>query len=729
MDVAAFPQPVPRHRSPGRLRLRWSGLRHPDLRTDWLEAWLTHRAGLDCVRVNPAGASLVAEFRERPGVFEAIARALRELPPEAYAPAQSRSEPQPRRLADALFSVALAGAGMFLPQGPRMGLAAGMAAPVLLRGVDALVRRGLTARTLDLATTGFALATGDPSSALGIAAMVVVGDYLRQATEDRAGDLLKTLLAPAAETVRLERADQDGPREEIAPYAQVRPGDLLLVSPGEILAVDGVVERGQALVNASVISGESAPVEAVRGDELQAGCAVLRGRLAVRALRTGGDCATARIAAMMERTLREKSRLERESDRLADRLAPLSLLLGVGIYAATGSAQRALAVLTIDYACAVKLSAPVVVKASMYAAARAGVLVKGGSALDALARADTVVFDKTGTLTTGCMAVSDILPAPGSGLDADGLLRLAASAEGRWNHPAARALQAEASRRGLELLTAECEDCAAALGVRARLRDCGTDEAPGRGVEVAVGSARFLLETCGADTACQSGELVRSRGMSLVHVAVDGAPAGVIALSDELRPEAGAVIAGLRARGVQRVLLFTGDHEEAALAVLAGLFGDEAPDEVRAGLSPEQKALAVRELREAGACVAVVGDGINDAPALLAGDVGVCAAGEGRVGEAVAAITRDAAGMVLLSEGLAGLLDARDMAARAARIMRACFGTGAAVNSGLLVAAGAGALPPLAAAALHNGTTFALLSGAGLAASRPLAQRPGLAPD
>jgi Cu2+-exporting ATPase len=719
--TAAMPQPKLRHRCPGRLRLRWAGLRHPDLRADWLEAWLPHRCGLDLVRVNAAGATLVTEFRERPGVFEAISNALAALPPEAYAPSSARSEPQPRRLADALFSLGLAGAGMLLPQGPRMGLAAGMAAPVVLRGVDALVRRGLTARTLDLATTSFALATGDPSSALGIAAMVVLGDYLRQATEDRAGGLLRTLLAPAAEGVRLDRAATgEAPHEEIVPFAEVRPGDLLLVAPGETLAVDGVVERGQALVNTSVISGESAPVEAACGEELQAGCAVLRGRVAVRALRTGAESATARIAAMMERTLREKSRPELESDRLADRLAPLSLVFGAGIYAATGSARRALSVLTVDYACAVKLSAPVVVKSSMYAAARAGVLAKGGSALDALARADVVVFDKTGTLTSGRMAVREILPAPDSGLDEDALIRIAASAEGRWNHPAARALRAEAANRGLALLETEGEDCSAALGVRARLNACGMS---GHCLDVAVGSGRYVLEACGPEAACPGAELFCGQGRTLAHVAVDGAPAGVIALSDELRSEAGRVIAGLRARGVKRVLLFTGDSEEAAQTVLAGLCGDEAPDEVRAGLSPEQKALAVRELREAGACVAVVGDGINDAPALLAADVGVCAAGEGRAGDAVAAITRDAAGIVLLREGLAGLLDARDIAARASRLMRICFGTGAAANSALLVAAGAGTLSPLAAAALHNGTTFALLSGAGLAASRPLASR------
>lgn len=743
--------PVLLHRCPGRLRLRWAALRHPELRLEYFEAWLTRRAGLSRVRANPAGACLVAEYDERPGVADDILAALRQLPAEVFRPAASAPPPPRRRFIDAAAHLALAAGGSLLPANAGRALALGLGAPVLLRGLSTLASRGLKAPVLDLATVGFALATGDNAAARGISAMVVVGEYLRQATEDRSGALLKSLLAPPVALVRVELAGDDGPVERSLPFAEVRPGALVLVAAGEALPVDGVVERGRALVDKSVISGEAAPEEVAPGDALLAGSVVLDGALALRAVRTGPNCATGRIAALMERSLREKSRPERLSDRLADRLAPLTLALGAGIYAATGELRRALAVLTIDYACAVKLSAPVVVKSSMYAAAKAGVLVKSGSALDALAQADTLVFDKTGTLTTGRMAVMEVLPAGGpQALTPDELLLLAASAEERWSHPVARALVAEAALRGLALLPARGTQSATALGVRA-LVGAGSPRV------VLVGGRRYLKEQCGLEAGdfCVAGQPgVSPCGKTLAHVAVDGRLAGVITLRDELRPEAAAVLSALRRGGVRRVLVLTGDNTAAAQALLGGLAdvpGDLLPDvpedssgdlpghvssgpagggmgqlmgglvdEIRAELSPEDKARIVRELRQGGACVAVVGDGVNDAPALLAANVGVCMAGQSL---AANGLTRDSAGMVLLHEGLWGLAAAHKAARRAQRILRSCFGTGVAVNSALLLAAGAGRLSPLAAAAIHNGATFAIMSGAALAAGAPLPQQ------
>lgn len=707
--------PVIAHRCPGRLRLRWAALRHPELRLEYFEAWLAERAGLARVRANPAGASLVAEYVERPGVAQDILSALEQLPPKAFSRAGGPRPPRRRSLADAVGHLALAAGASLLPTPAARPLALGLGAPVVLRGLGVLAAQGLKAPVLDMATVGFALAMGDNPAALGISAMVVVGEYLRQATEDRSGALLKSLLAPPVTLVRVERQGENGAYEQSVPFATVRPGELVLVAAGESVPVDGEVERGRALVDKSVITGEAAPEEVAPGDALLAGSVVTDGSLTLRAVRTGQECATARIAALMEKSLHEKSAPERLSDQLADRLAPLTLALGAGLYAATGDLRRALSVLTIDYACAVKLSAPVVVKASMYAAAKAGALVKSGTALDALARVDTIVFDKTGTLTTGRMAVRDVLPCAGFG--ADELLLLAASAEERWSHPVARALVAEAARRGLPLLPARGTDCATALGVRAEV---GAPQRPTRLVE--VGSRRYLEEQCGlapepaagADAQCACG------GKTLAHVLVDGAPAGVITLRDELRPEAREVLAALRAGGVRRVVVLTGDNAAAAQALLGGL-PPGLVDEMRAGLSPQDKARVVEELRAGGAVVAVVGDGVNDAPALLAADVGVCVAGPSL---AVAGLTRDSAGVVLLHEGLAGLVPARAAACRARSVLRACFATGVAVNTGLLVAAGAGTLSPLAAAALHNGATFAILSGAGLSAGSRLDAAP-----
>jgi len=705
-------RPVIVHRSPGRLRLRWPFLRRPELRLEYLEAWLAQRAGLTTVRVNAAGACLVAEYAERPGVEREILDALERIPAEVFGvvPGGARP-PRRRRLADAVTHLGLAAGGSFLPAPAASALALGLGAPVVLRGLDTLAGQGLKAPVLDMATVGFALAMGDNPAALGISAMVVVGEYLRQATEDHSGALLRSLLAPPVALVRVERRDGDEVREHSVPFGEVLPGDMVLAAAGESVPVDGVVERGRALVDKSVITGEAAPEEVVPGDSLLAGSVVVDGSLGLRAVRTGSECATARIAALMERSLHEKSRPERLSDRLADRLVPLTLALGAGLYAATGDLRRALAVLTIDYACAVKLSTPVVVKASMYAAAKAGVLVKSGTALDALARVDTIVFDKTGTLTTGRMAVMDVLPR--EGFSEDELLLLAASAEERWSHPVAKAMVREAGRRGLALLPARGTDCATALGVRAEV-----------GVScfrrVEVGSRRFVEEQCGLgpkDRHWPETHGAVGCGKTLAHVVVDGSLAGVITLRDELRPEAQAVISALRAHGVRRVVVLTGDNEAAAQTLL-GVLPSGLVDELRADLSPEDKARVVEDLRRSGCRVAVVGDGVNDAPALLAADVGVCVAGPSL---AANGLTRDSAGIVLLHDGLAGLVVAREAARRATSLLRSCFAAGVTVNTGLLLAAGVGKLSPLAAAALHNGATFAILSGAALGAGARLA--------
>lgn len=693
MSVPAATPPRVVHETATRLRLRWAALGHPALEPAYLEAWLEQQPGVLKVRVNPRARSLALRHDGRPGLRSEVLQAFQRIPQAAF----SRSTPAPprRRLVDVLAHLAAALGLRLLPPPLALAGAAPLGAPAVLRGLDTLVNRGLKVPVLDMATIGLSLLRGDAAAAAGISAMVVIGEYLRQATEDRSNSLLKSLLTPPLEAVLLERPDG---REETVPFARVREGDLVLCGPGEILAVDGVVERGRALLNKSSITGESCPEESFPGQAALSGSLVLEGGLAVRAQRAGGESNMARIAGFMERTLAEKSRPERLGDRLADRLAGLSLGLGATVYALTGNAERATAAFTVDYACPVKLPAPAVIKASMYAAGRQGQLVKSGSALDALARAETVVFDKTGTLTRGVMSVAGVLSLPG--VNPDRLLVLAASAEDRWGHPAGLALLAEAARRGLDLLPVRDTDYAAAHGVNAMVD----------GVQVRAGSRHFLDEDSGVP--CSALDALardpRHRGRSLVYVALDGRPAGVVTLRDSLRPEAAQVLTALRRRGVRRIVVLTGDREEAARALLRRLPG---LDEVHAGQTPTQKARAVERLRGRGGGVAVVGDGINDAPALLAGDVGVCMAGP-------SGLVRESAGIVLLRDGLWGLVTARDLGARAAAALRACLDAGLAVNSGLLLAAGAGLLRPVQAAALHNGATFSLLAAASWACGR-----------
>ncbi|MGE4292151.1 MAG: heavy metal translocating P-type ATPase [Desulfovibrio sp.] len=680
------------HQTVRRIRLRWRRLLCPSLSPEYLEAWIGRLEGVTAVRVNPRACSIVVEYDGREDMGRTLVQGLAEVPEAAF------SRPVPagprRRLTDVAFHGVLAASLPLLPLAVQAPVAVLMGAPSLIKGGDTLLTQGLKARVLDMATIGFSLLRGDFVAASAISAMVVTGEYLRQATEDRSNGLLRSLVADPVESVRIVR---DG-RERTVGYEEVRTGDLVLVGVGELIPVDGEVRDGAALVDKSSLTGEFDPVPVKLGDTVSSGCAVIEGRIRVLAVRTGAETAMARIAGLMERALREKSEPERRSDRLADRLTPVTLALGAAIYAATGDAGRALSVLTVDYACAVKLPAPVVVKTAMYAAARQGVLIKSGSAMDAFAGVDALVLDKTGTLTTGTLALESVVPC--AALDAGELLRLAAAVEIGHAHPVGRAIVEGARKRGLPIPPVDDADLSIAHGVSGHLE----------GALIRVGSHHYIAEDCGVECDAAAGEAERLHraGMSVVHVSKNQTLLGVIGLREKVREEAGEVLAALRDLGVRRIVVLTGDHPQTADRLKTLLPG---VDEVRAGLMPEGKAQVVRELQQAGHRVAVVGDGVNDAPAFVCADVGLCMSGG-------AGLARESAGIVLMRDTLDGLVEVRRIAARAGRVLDRCFQTGVTVNTGLLLAAGAGRLSPTAAAAIHNMTTFMILGGAALATRR-----------
>jgi Cu2+-exporting ATPase len=677
------------HETPWRIRLRWRRLLCPSLSPQYLEAWIGRLDGVTGVRVNPRACSIAVEHDGREALGRDLVEELARMPELVF----SRSEPAGprRRLADAAFHGVVAASMPLLPLTVQAPVAVLMGAPSLVKGFDTLLTQGLKARVLDMATIGFSLLRGDYIAASAISAMVVTGEYLRQATEDRSNGLLRSLVADPVESVRVER----GGCELAVGYEAVRAGDIVLVGVGELIPVDGEVQDGAALVDKSSLTGEFDPVPVKAGDAVSSGCAVIEGRIRVLAVRTGAETAMARIAGLMERALREKSEPERRSDKLADRLTPVTLGLGAVIYAATGDAGRALSVLTVDYACAVKLPAPVVIKTAMYTAARQGVLIKSGSAMDAFAGADALVLDKTGTLTTGTLALECV--APCADLNAGEILRLAAAVEIGHAHPVGRAIVAGARARGLAVPSVADADLSIAHGVSGHLE----------GALVRVGSHHFIAEDCGVECGGVAGEADRMRreGMSVVHVSKDQTLLGLIGLREKVRDEAGEVLTAMRGLGVRRIVVLTGDHPQTAERLKTLMPG---VDEIRAGLMPEDKAQVVRELQQAGYRVAVVGDGVNDAPAFVCADVGLCMSGG-------AGLARESAGIVLMRDTLDGLVEVRRIAAHAGQVLDRCFQAGVTVNTGLLLAAGAGWLTPTAAAAIHNSTTFAILGAAALA--------------
>lgn len=695
MNAAVSPHIV--HETDTRIRFRWNRLLDPGLRPDYLEAWLCNLSGVTGARVNTQGRSFVVEHDGEPASRATLLNALPAIPAETFGglkPHDTR-----RRLIDVLAAGHGALLQPLLPRPVQAAVASVMGLPHILRGIDTLVNEGLKVRVLDMTTIGASLLRADFATASSISAMVILGEYLKTLSDDKSNALLKRLVAAPVDSIWVEREG----RETAVGFEEVETGEIVVCGSGELIGVDGEIVGGKALVDNSSISGESAPRLLRTGSRVTSGSVVVEGRIRIRAQRTGRDTDMARIAELMTKAVSEQSDREIQSSRLADRLAPITLGLGAGLFLATNDLRRALSVLTVDYACAVKFPAPLVVKTSMHAAAKQDVVVKSGRGLEALGEVDCFVFDKTGTLTLGELEVTEIFTPDGT--DEADLLRAAAAVEDRYGHPMGRALLREASRRGLTPDTGHSVDLSVAHGVSGMVRDS----------LIRVGSRHFIQDDCGVDCslADERAQRLRDGGKSLIFVSRDDRLLGMIALMDTIRPEAADVVGLLRDNGVRRIVLLTGDHESTARA-FAGSF--PLVDSVHAGLTPEDKAGIVTRLRESGHKVAMVGDGINDAPAFAAADVGVCMS-------RATGLARDSAQIVLNEDSLSGLGTAFLAARRAHRILRNCFNTGVGVNSALLLAASAGLVSPIQAAAIHNGNTFAILGAAAWAASREIGQK------
>lgn len=675
------------HEIPGRLRLRLPLLGLPGLDTDHLNRLLRATRGVSSVRINPAAISAVICHDGLPGTRERVLDRLAGLdhgqlrlrrPGEVSAPSVL---PLAGRLA-------LLAAMPILPA--RVAQAATLAAiaPRVLRGARSLLTEGVTVEVLDSLAVSLGVARGSFATALTTDMMMETGEYLEETTIRQSGALLQELLMPNPDTAWVERG---GEVVEL-PFAQVCEGDIVVVHAGELVPVDGVVRAGHAQINQASITGESLPEAKAPGDPVIAGSLIESGTLRIEAQQVGPETTTARIAALIRDALDQPSETEKRAERHADRQVYMTLGLGAATLAATRDLRRLSSVFLVDYACPIKLSAPVAVRATMSRAAARGILIKGGPSIEKLSEVDTFVFDKTGTLTRGEVMVTDVVPLGRGGSDA-GLLALAASVEEHSQHPLARAIAAEGRLRGMPHVAHGDVSFETGHGLRAEVD----------GQTVTIGSRHFLEDLAGVGFARHEDriETLVNEGKMVLFVAIGGRPAGLIALRDELRADARCTVDRLRNAGVRRLVMLTGDRRNRAEG-----FGDVLGfDEVHAELRPEDKAGILRGLQAQGCKVAFVGDGINDAPALATANVGFSMA-QG------ADIARAAADITLLEDRIGAVADARDAADRAMQIIRTNTDLALGINTGLFVAASAGYLPPVAASVMHNGTTFGLLLAA-----------------
>ena len=559
-------------------------------------------------------------------------------------------------------------------------------APLVLSVVRDLRRGEPGVDLIALLAMGGSLALGEYLAGAVIALMMAGGQALEAFAGARARRELSALVARAP---RVAHRYEDGQLTS-PPLEDVRPGDLLLVKPGEVVPVDGLVEGDTAVLDESALTGEARPAERPPGDAVRSGTVNAAGPFRLRAAATAEASTYAAIVRLVREAEAAKAPFVRLADRYALVFLPLTLAIAGAAWALSGDPVRALAVLVVATPCPLILAAPIALVAGVSRAARRGVIVKGGRALEALARGRILLLDKTGTVTTGAPRVAEIETF--GALPETELLRLAASLDQVSQHVMAAAVVRGARERSLALSLPE--DVAEELGSGI----AGTVD----GRRVALGKLTWLADGAPLPPAARR---VRRRsaldGSSTVFVAVDGALAGALVLQDPIRPDAPATLRALRRAGIARVVLLTGDHPEVAEPVGLAL----GADLVLAERSPAEKVAAVRAER-AGGPVVMVGDGVNDAPALAAADVGVALGARG------ASASSEAADVVLAVDRLDRLAEALGIARRARGIAVQSVVAGMGLSLAAMLVAAAGYLPPVAGALVQEAIDVAVILNA-----------------
>jgi len=680
------------HELSGRIRVHCAALHDPALDPAYLEAVIGSIKGVAHVRINIRGACLIVSYDGKTDTKEKILSFIEDLPEDVY---QSESlREQSTDFTGVAFRSAAAFLTPYIPGGFRAPASWLLSLPTILEGIDILVSEGIKVEALDASAVGFSLLRKDFVTANSVVAMLTLGRYMEQLSEQKSTELLSRLLRPEAESVWVEK---DGREVKTEPDRLVA-GDLVICGTGELVPVDGIVIDGDALVNSSSITGESVPVHVKKDDEIFSGSVLEEGRVKIKAIQVGAETGMARISRFLKNSLRYKSKSQTSSEKLADRLVPITLLLGIGLYILTRDVNRAASALTVDYSCAIKLATPVAVRVSMYTAARAGVLLKGSAAIDSLEKVDTVVFDKTGTLTRGVLEVVDVVPL--GNMESDELLALAASAEEHYTHPVANAVARAASGRGLVLPATGQVDFIVAHGVSAYVGN----------KRVLVGSRHFINDDEKIDCAPSDeiAESMRKKGETVLFVARGKTLEGVISLRDDLRDESKHTLAKLKKSGIKKIIVLTGDHRETAKAVAGKI---DSIDEIYWELSPEDKAEIVKNLKDQGHFIAFVGDGVNDAPAMVTSDVAICM-------PSGAELAKESSEVILLKDDLSLLIAAREIACNSRQTIKRCFNATLGINTLILLFATAGLLRPFASALLHNTATLGILSYAALAGAK-----------
>ena len=571
----------------------------------------------------------------------------------------------------------------------KAGITTGASIPLLLEGTKELFKEGLTSKVLESAAVAISIYRKDYLAANSTNAMLELGEYIEETTVHKSDDLLKELAKPNVEEAWIERKIDGEITEILVKSSEVEIGDIVVVGIGNTIPVDGHIVEGTGSVNQVSMTGEAEPIIKYRGDRVISGTIVEEGRFRIWAEHVGSDTATQRIKHYIENSLNEKSSVQLKANKLANKLVPVTLGIAGVSYIFARDFERVASILQADYSCALKLATPVAFKSTISKAGHNGIMIKGAKSIEALSNADTFVFDKTGTLTYGELEVISV-ESYSKNWTEDELLNLTASTEEHYFHPVAEAVVKAAKQRGFVHMHHEEVEFIVAHGVKTEVR----------GKSVIIGSRHFLEDDEKIDFSQHKLEIENSLkdGKTLLYIAYDGKLLGTIGLSDELRHNAKKSISDLRKLGVKNIVMLTGDTKEKAQTIANEL----GIDDVKAELLPQDKAKIIKELMLQGKKVAFIGDGINDAPALISAHVGISMSRGADIAKATADIS-------LLRDDISCVVEAKEYANKTMDLINTNFNATVGINSGILAGAAFGIFSPIVTAVLHNGTTIGLL--------------------
>ena len=692
------------HEGRGRMRVHVCNVRMTLHRADVLEAYLNHHDAIEKATVYERTGDVVLYYRgRRADAVQALSRYKVDQPEldalVTTADSRKLNQEYQEKMCDLV-------AGhffrkLFLPAPIRAAYTVWRSIAFVWKGVRCLLRRRLEVEVLDALSIGVSVLRGDFSTAGSVMFLLNLGSLLEEWTRKKSLDDLARSMALNVDKVWVRSQGT----EVLLPLTKVQPGDEIVVRSGNMVPLDGTVIEGEAMVNQAALTGESMPVRKANGATVYAGTVVEEGECVFLAKAAGGANRYDKIVAMIEESEKLKSSTENRALELADKLVPWCLAGTVVTYALTRNVTRAISILMVDFSCALKLSMPLAVLSAMRECGTAHITVKGGKYLEALAKADTIVFDKTGTLTRATPQVVDIIPFSNS--EKDDVLRLAACLEEHFPHSMANAVVRAAREQGLahEEMHSEVEYIVA-HGIASRVG----------GERVVIGSYHFVFEDehCIVPADEQEKFDQMPAEYSHLYMAASGQLVGVICIADPLRPEAASVLRQLHKLGIRNTVMMTGDSYRTAEAIARQV----GVDQFFAEVLPEDKANFVQKAKAEGHTVVMIGDGINDSPALSAADIGIAI-------NSGAAIAREIADVTIKADSLEELVTLKTIANALQHRVSSNYRFVLSFNSTLIALGALGILQPAASAMLHNLSTI----GISLRSMTNLIQKPSSAPQ